>query len=206
MSPWSVQRRRRRNFARSAVVLAMAAALVTVISSAQATPANQDAEAVGNALESFANRLSSASDALGEYQDLAENLPLTDLAPGDPGALDLSNLLKTYLPAGTFPGPFDDLADLAGEIDDLDDEDGVGIDIQFGAGTLKPAQAGVTGDADTLTIPIHAERSVNQPLDFAFGPVDMAGGSLRVDFELDTTLVLNVVDSAAIVSGDPAPA
>ena len=59
---------------------------------------------------------------------------------------------------------------------------------------------------DTLTIPIHAERTVNQPLDFAFGPVDMAGGSLGIDFELDTTLVLNVVDSAAIVSGDTAPA
>ena len=209
MSPWTVQRRRRRNMSRFAVLLAMSIALVGVISSAQATPESQDAEAIGNALESFADRLSSPSDALGEYQDLATDLPLVDLAPGDPGALDLSDLLKTYLPAGTFPGPFTSMADLAGDIEALDDDDGVGIDIQFGAGTLAPAQAAVSQTATSITIPIHAERAVSQPLDFTFvpgaNPVEMKGGSLDLDFDLDTTLTFNV-DSAAITTGDTAPA
>ena len=205
MSPWSVQRKRRRNVARLAVLLAMSIAVVATVSSAQATPESQDAEAVGNAIESFADRLSSASDALGEYQDLADDLPLVDLAPGDPEALDLSNVLESYLPAGTFAGPFTSMADLAGDIEALDDDDGVDLDIQFGSGTLEPGQAAVTQTATSLTIPIHVERAVAQPLDFAFGSIDMKGGSLDIDFSLDTTLTFNV-DSGAITTGDTAPA
>ena len=137
MSPWSVRSRRRRRLARASVLAAMALALVGLISSAQATPANQDAEAVGNALESFADRLASASDALGEYQDLADSLPLTDLAPGDPEALDLSNLLDDiFTPANL--GTFDDMPDLAGEVDALDGTYG-GVTVQFGVRRLQPA-------------------------------------------------------------------
>jgi hypothetical protein len=66
------------------VVLVMTVALVGGLSSAQANPESEDATAVGNAIESFGNRLASPSDALGEYGDLAKNLPLGDLAPGDP--------------------------------------------------------------------------------------------------------------------------
>ena len=46
---------------------------------------------------------------------------------------------------------------------------------------------------------------MDQGLDFAFSPqVDMNGGSLGIDFELDTTLTFHV-DSAAIVTAATAP-
>src|SRR5918999_994188 len=184
MSPWTVKDRRRRNYARLLVMLAMGIAIAGVIGSAQATPESEDAEAVGNAIESFADRLASASDALGEYQDLADNLPLTDLAPGDPDALDLSNLLDDAFGA---LGSYASMGDLATAIEARDGTYG-GVTVQFGSGAFtQPAVTAV--DADTISIPIHATRTVNEPLEFAFGPVDMAGGSLGVDFVLDTTLV-----------------
>src|SRR5688572_5404883 len=155
MSPWTVQRRRRRNFARLAVVLAMSAALIGVIGTAQATPADEDAKALANAVDSFANRLSSASDALGEYSDLANNLPLTDLAPGDPDALDLSNLLKDKL--GTLAGNYANLGALATAIDAKDDTTGP-LEIQFGTGTLKPSQLAVSATPTSITIPVYAVR------------------------------------------------
>ena len=201
MSPWSVRNRRRRRSARAALLSAMALTLVGLISSAQATPANQDAEAVGNALESFADRLASASDALGEYQDLANSLPLTDLAPGDPEALDLSNLLDgIFTPANL--GTFDDMPDLATAVDALDGTYG-GVTVQFGSGGF--GQPAVSSTAGSLTIPIHATRTVNEPLAFKFGSVDMAGGSLGVDFVLNTTLTFNV-DPTAFSDADAAPA
>ncbi len=185
----------------------MAAALVTVISSAQATPESEDAKALANAIDSFTNRLSSASDALGEYSDLANNLPLTDLAPGDPDALDLSNLVKDKL--GTLAGSYGTVDQLRAAIEAKDDDSGE-LKIQFGNGdnlsgpVLKPDQDDVTATADSITIPIHAERRVDQPLQFKFGDVDMAGGSLGIDFELDTSLTFHV-DSAAITSAATAP-
>ncbi len=180
----------------------MSLALVAAIGPAQATPVDEDAKAVANAIDSFTNRLSSAADALGEYADLANNLPLTDLAPGDPDALDLSNLLKDKL--GTLAGTYANMSELATAIEAKDDLAG-SLKIQFGSGTLDPGQAAVSSTPTSITIPVHAERSVAQPLQFAFGSsVDMAGGSLGVDFELDTTLTFNV-DSAAITSAATAP-
>jgi hypothetical protein len=193
MSPWTIRKRRRRNFARFAVLAVMSIAFVTAMSSAQATPANQDAAALANAIDSFTNRLSSASDALGEYSDLANDLPLTDLAPGDENGLDLSELLKDKL--GSLAGSYTDLGELADTIDGKDDVAGP-LKIQFGEGTLKPAQADVTATGDSITIPIHAERHVDQPLQFKFGAVDMAGGSLGVEFELNTSMTFHVDTSA----------
>src|SRR6187397_558652 len=100
-----------RKWGRWVLVLAIAIGLVGTISSAQASPEDEDAKAVANAIDSFTNRLSSASDALGNYGDLANNLPLTDLAPGDPSALDLTNLLKDKL--GTLAGTYTNLGELA---------------------------------------------------------------------------------------------
>ena len=184
----------------------MAAALVGGFSSAQATPESQDAEAVGNALESFATRLASVSDGLGEYGDLAQNLPLTDLAPGDPGALDLSNLLSTYLTPANL-GTFASMSDLATTIDGLDNDSGA-LKIQFGQDStspIAPAAAAVTATATTITIPIAARRAVSQRLGFQFGLAEMSGGSLAVDLKLDTTLTLTV-DPSLITDADTAPA
>src|SRR5829696_551596 len=200
MSPFSVRNRRRRRYARFALLTAMAAALVVTISSAQATPSSEDAKALANAVDSFTNRLSSAADSLGDFSDLANDLPLTDLAPGDLEGLDLDNLLKDKL--GALAGDYADLGALATAIENKDDEVGP-LKIQFGEGNLKdqdPVSAAIT----TLTIPIHAERSVAEPLAFKFGPVDMAGGSLDVDFELDTTLIFHV-DTNAITDATTAP-
>ncbi|HSL11509.1 MAG TPA: calcium-binding protein [Actinomycetota bacterium] len=198
MSPWSVKSKPRRRMAQLAVFVATVAAVVGVTGPAQATPESEDAQAIGNAIESFADRLSSAADALGEYGDLANNLPLGDLAPGDPGALDLSKLLKDAI------GPLSSssMSALAGEIEARDGIYG-GVTVQFGSGAFS--QPAVSATATSITIPIHAERHVDQPLDFAFGPVvEMKGGSLGIDFELNTTLTFNV-DSAAIVSAATAP-
>ena len=184
----------------------MAFALVGVISSAQATPESEDAEAVGNALQSFATRLASGSDALGDYGDLAETLPLTDLAPGDPDALDLSNLLGTYFTPANL-GSFASMSDLAASIDALDDDSGP-LKIQFGqdaSSPIAPAAAAVTATATSITIPIAARRSVSEPLEFEFGPTSMSGGSLGVDLALDTTLTLTV-DPSQITDADAAPA
>jgi len=200
MSPWTVKDRRRRNYARLVVMLAMGIAIVGVMGAAQATPDSEDIEAVGNAIESFSDRLASASDALGEYQDLANNLPLTDLAPGDPEGLDLSNLLDDAF------GPLGSHANMAALATAIEARDGTygGVTVQFGTGAFsQPAVTAV--DEDTISIPIHATRIVNEPLEFAFGPVSMDGGSLAVDFVLDTTLVFNV-DSDAITTAATAPA
>jgi Ca2+-binding RTX toxin-like protein len=201
MSPWTIRKRRRRNFARLAVLVAMSLALLTVMSSAQGSPSDEDAKAVANAIDSFTNRLSSASDALGEFGDLANNLPLTDLAPGDPDGLDLSELLKDKL--GTLAGNYANLGALAAAIETKDDTVGP-LKIQFGTGTLKPGQDPVSATATSITIPVHAQHHVDQPLTFKFGVVDMAGGSLGVDFELDTSFTFHV-DSAAITSAATAP-
>ena len=177
----------------------MGIALVGGISSAQATPESEDAEAVANAIESFTDRLAQASDALGEYQDLAENLPLTDLAPGEPGGLNLNNLLDDAVGA---LGTYASMGDLATALEARDGTYG-GITVQFGAGAFS--QPAVTTTATSITIPIHAARVVNQPLDFTFGPVDMQGGSLGIDFRLDTTLTFDV-DPALVSDGATAPA
>ena len=63
----------------------------------------------------------------------------------------------------------------------------------------------MTCDGDLDHDPDPRARTVNQPLDFAFGPVDIAGGSLGVDFVLDTTLTFNV-DTSAFTDADTAPA
>ena len=97
-------------------------------------PRTQDAKALANAVNSFTDRLSSASDALGEYSDLANNLPLTDLAPGDPDALDLTNLLNDKL--GGLASPHEHAARSLTTIEAKDDESG-DLKIQFGnAGDL----------------------------------------------------------------------
>ena len=184
----------KRNWARFFVVLAMTIAVVGTVGSAQANPEDQDATAIGNAIESFGDRLASASDALGEYQDLANNLPLADLAPGDPGALNLSDLLDQAVgPLGSFGT----MSDLATAVDARDGNYG-GVTVQFGGAVP------VSSTSTSITIPVHATRTVNQPLAFKFGPVDMTGGSLGIAFELNTTLTFNV-DSAAITSAATAP-
>ena len=101
MSPWSVQRRRRRRLARAAVLAAMALALVGVISSAQADANSDSATGIADGLRSFADRLDDSGDSLGEYQALAQSLPLVDLAPGSEKALRLSTLLQEQLTAGS---------------------------------------------------------------------------------------------------------
>ncbi len=183
--------------AQLAVFVATLTAIVGVTGPAQATPESEDAQALGNAVESFVDRLSSAADSLGEYGDLANNLPLGDLAPGDPGALDLSKLLKDAV------GPLSStsMSALAAEIEARDGTYG-GITVQFGSGAFT--QPAVSATSTSITIPIHAERHVDQPLEFEFGPVGMSGGSLGIDFELNTSLTFNV-DSAAIVSAATAP-
>ncbi|MDQ3176375.1 MAG: hypothetical protein M3Q72_02360 [Actinomycetota bacterium] len=193
-----MKKRGRRNVARLAVLLAMSIALVGVISSAQATPQSEDAEAVANALESFADRLGQASDALGEYQDLADSLPLTDLSPGEPGGLNLSNLLDDAVGA---LGTYTSMADLAAFVETRDGTYG-GVAVQFGAGTFS--QPAVSSTVTSITVPVHATRTVSEPLDFEFGPTSMDGGSLAVDFVLDTTLSLTV-DPSQITDADTAP-
>src|SRR5215213_6438337 len=154
----------------------MAAALVGVVNSAQATPESEDAEAIANAIESYADRLASAADALGDYGDLLDNLPLTDLAPGDPDALNLSNLLDEAV--GTL-GSYANMSALATAIEARDGTYG-GVTVQFGDGDFS--QPDVSSTPTSITIPIHAERAVSQPLDFSFGAVAMTGGNLDVDF------------------------
>ena len=135
----------------------MAVSLVAVIGSAQATPESQDAEAVGNALQSFATGSRRVATRSATYGDLAETLPLTDLAPGDPDALDLSNLLGTYFTPANL-GTFASMSDLAASIDALDDDDGP-LKIQFGtdaSSPIAPGAAAVTATATSITIPIAA--------------------------------------------------
>src|SRR5687768_8377692 len=101
MSPWSVRSRRRRRLARASVLSAMALLLVGVISSAQADANSDSATGIADGLRSFADRLDDSADALGEYQALAQSLPLVDLAPGSADALRLSTLLQEQLTAGS---------------------------------------------------------------------------------------------------------
>ena len=58
------------------------------------------------------------------------------------------------------------MPDLATEVDDLDGTYG-GVTVQFGSGAFS--QPAVSSTASSLTIPIHATRTVNQPLEFTFG-------------------------------------
>ena len=81
----------------------MSAALVGGISSAQADTNSDEATAFGSGLISFADRLDKANDALGDYQALAQSLPLVDLAPGASKALNLSKLLQDHLKNGFRP-------------------------------------------------------------------------------------------------------
>ena len=81
MSPWSVRSRRRRRLARASVLSAMALALVGVISSAQATPTTP-APPGSRTASHLRGPARQRHDALGDYQALAQSLPLVDLAPG----------------------------------------------------------------------------------------------------------------------------
>src|SRR5688572_2306615 len=136
MSPWTVKDRRRRNYARLVVMLAMALALVGVISSAQADANSDSATAIADGLRSFSARLNDSADALGEYQALAQSLPLVDLAPGGAEALRLSSLLQEQLTGGAnaLDATYSSLADLESDLEALDElQEGV----QFTVGDVS---------------------------------------------------------------------
>lgn len=192
MSPWSVKKRRRRNLARTLVVLAMSAALVGVVSSAEADTNSDSATAIAAGLQDFADRLNDSADSLGSYQALAESLPLVDLAPGAPEALRLSTLLQEQLSAGAnaLNASYTSLAELESDLEGLDElQDGV----QFSVGDVTIA--GAPGGNIDVTVPISATRQVDQPLDFAAGIASIEGGALGIDFSLNSTLTFRLDSS-----------
>jgi Ca2+-binding RTX toxin-like protein len=199
MSPWSVKRRGRRNFARAAVVVAMSAALVGVVSSAQADANSDAANGIADGLRSFADRLDDSADALGEYQALAESLPLVDLAPGSQEALRLSTLLQEQLTAGSkaLDASYNTLGELESDLEGLDElQDGV----QFTVGDVNIS--GSPGGVITVVVPISATRHVDQKLDFQAGIASIDGGSVGIDFALSSTLTFQLDTSG----GAPFPA
>ena len=192
MSPWTVRSPRRRYTARIVVGLAMAIALVGVVNSAQANPdPDPNVTALSNGIESFATRLSKANDALGEYGALANSLPLVDLSPGAPEALDLSNALKDAINPALNDLGYDTLDDLKSALDGIDTTVG-GVHVVVGT---------PTGTLDGLAVPVTLTRSVDQPLDFTAGIASIDRGSLDIDFTATTTLTFRV--DPALVASQP---
>src|SRR5918995_766545 len=199
MSPFSVRDRRRRRSARVAVLAAMAFALVGVISSAQADPNSDSATGIADGLRSFADRLDDSADALGQYQALAESLPLVDLAPGSADALRLSTLLQEQLTAGSnaLDATYNSLGELESDLESLDElQNGV----QFTVGDV--GISGTPGGVIDVAVPISASRHVDQPLEFQAGIASIDGGSIGIDFSLATTLTFRLDSSG----GAPLPA
>ena len=158
----------------------MAIALVGVVNSAQANPdPDPNVTALSNGIESFATRRQSERRALGEYGALANSLPLVDLSPGSPQALDLSNALKDAVNPALNDLGYDTLDDLKSALDGIDTTVG-GVHVVVGT---------PTGTLDALAVPITLTRSVDQPLDFTAGIASIDRGSLDIDFTATTTLV-----------------
>ena len=170
MSPWSVKRRRRRNFARAAVVVAMAAALVGVVSSAQATPEEPGRRGDRQrARELRGPARVPASDALGEYQELAESLPLTDLAPGDLRGAQPQQAAWTTA-AGALGTVRQHGRSSRGDSKRVDGTtDGVASTSSSAPARSRRPAVTVDGDLDHDPDPRRA-RTVNQPLDFSVRP------------------------------------
>ena len=106
----------------------MALLLVGVISSAQADANSDSATGIADGLRSFADRLDDSADALGDYQALAQSLPLVELAPGSADALRLSTLLQEQLTAGSnaLDATYNTLGELESDLEALDElQDGV---------------------------------------------------------------------------------
>ena len=186
-------------FRTAAVLAAMALALVGVISSAQADANSDSATGVADGLRSFAARLDDSADALGDYQALAQSLPLVDLAPGSDQALRLSTLLQEQLTAGskTLDATYNTLGELESDLEALDElQDGV----QFTVGDVSIS--GSPGGAIDVVVPINATRHVDQPLDFQAGIASIDGGSIGIDFSLSSTLTFRLDTSG----GAPFPA
>ena len=189
MSPWTVRSKKRRRLARIVVAAAFAGALVGVIGSAQATPEDDDATAIAAGLRSFAERLNATADSLGEYQALAETLPLVDLAPGSADALRLGSLLEDHLidGANALDAGYTSLQDLEDDLEALDGtEDGVALTVG------DVVITGASGGNVDVTIPITGSRSLAQPLDFTAGPATIDGGTLDLDLSLSTTLMFRL--------------
>ena len=195
MSPWTVKSARRRRFARIATVLAAAVPLVGVVSAAEANPdPDPNVTALSNGIESFATRLAKANDSLGDYGALANSLPLVDLSPGSPQALDLSNALKDAINPALNDLGYDNLDGLKSALDGVNTTVG-GVQVDVGT---------PTGTLDALAVPIALTRSVNQPLDFEAGIATIDRGKLSINFTATTTLTFRV--DPALVASQPAEA
>lgn len=189
------------------LAVASAATLLLAIPASNAGSHDASATAIADGLRTFSDRLEQADDALGDFQALAESLPLTSLAPGGDEALRMSRLFREQV-GDKLAATYTSLDELASDIESFDDTGAVnGVLGQFGDVTHTSS-----GTFVDFTIPFSATRTVAVPLDFD-ADVDGAGGtsqlvvdrgSLSFQFEVSTSLTLRL--NTALLTTAPAEA
>jgi hypothetical protein len=176
------------------LALALGVLLLISLSSRQARAADPKAEAIANDLHDFA----AFGDTIGEFEELGEALPFTELTPGSADGLRLSDLFgDTFAP---LPDSFVDLAALETALEGLDGDYG-GVDVVIGDVTI--AEDTPTTGQIQIVLPLSATRTVSVPVAFEHDIVSLDGGSISIDLAIATTITFRLDTFVLTDPSDP---
>jgi hypothetical protein len=170
-------------------MLVCATALLATSSGAVATgtPDPNTAD-IQQGLEDFTNSLKALTSS--QLDDLASNIPFTDVAPTGPDGLNLDSVLeqlRSQLDSGT-PSSLEDLTAL---LNDPDGVNGTGDDGTIGGATVDlGGSVTKVGSIYDITFTIAVDRANTTPIDVQTPAVNVQGGSLALGFSADGNLHL----------------
>lgn len=175
------------------LALALGVLLLIGLPSREARAADPNAEAIANGLQDFA----AFGDTIGEFEELGESLPFTDLTPGSADGLRLSDLFGDTFAAlpGTATGSLTALESALE--DDLDGTYG-GVDVDVSDVTISE-DTPTTGQIEVV-LTFTATRTVTPPLAFEHEIIDLDGGSISIDLTLSTTDITFRLDTSLLAT------